>query len=110
MDTYEKIMEYEETKDPELWPYWHAFNAKEGHPWYLTFAENNESMIKKNLYWSLPSESMTRYLPIYKKMAEETMTRIITGNADVSAWDKMVSDWNKLGGDIITEEVRKRLE
>ncbi len=110
MDRYEKVKGYEETKDPTLWPFWSAFYPGPGHSWYLTFAENNESMIKKNLYWSLPSESMTRYLPIYKKMAEETMTRIITGNADVSAWDKMVSDWNRLGGDIITEEVRNQLK
>ncbi len=110
VDRYEKVKGYEETKDPALWPFWNAFYPGPGHAWYLTFAENDESMIKKNLWWGLPTESMVRYLPLYKKMAEETMTRIITGNADVSAWDKMVSDWNKLGGDIITEEVRKRLE
>ncbi len=110
MARYEKVKEYLETGDPTLWPFWNAFYPGPGHSWYLTFAENDESMIKKNLWWGLPTNSMVAYLPIYKKMAEETMTRIITGDADVSAWDKMVSDWNKLGGDIITEEVRNQLK
>ncbi len=110
LDRYEKVMAYEETKDPELWPLWSAFYPGEGHSWYLTFAQNDISMIKRNLWWSLPTDSMMSYLPIYKKMAEETMTRIITGNADIDEWDTLIKDWNNLGGEQITQEVIESLK
>ncbi|GKX28806.1 hypothetical protein SH1V18_12860 [Vallitalea longa] len=109
-DNYDKIMEYMDTKDPELWRWWNSYYPEEGHAWYLTFGLNKPDMIKKNVWWALPTDSMLSYLPIYKKMAEETMTKIITGNADVSEWDKMVEEWNKLGGDKITKEVQDSLK
>lgn len=62
-------------------------------------------MLKKNVWWKLPSENMVEKLPIYRDMAQETMTKIIAGAEPVSAWDDMVAQWKKLGGDEITQEV-----
>lgn len=110
VDNYDKVMEYIDTKDPELWRFWNAYYPEEGHAWYLTFGLNKPDMLKKNEWWALPTDSMLSYLPIYKKLAEETMTKIITNNAPVSDWDKMVNEWNELGGDKITKEVQNALK
>lgn len=102
---YDNIRKYEETKDPECWGAWNARSARPGSAWYLVWHENKPEMIKRNLYWAMPSENMEAKLPLFKKMEEETIVKIITGNADVSEWDKMVENWNKVGGDSITQEV-----
>lgn len=102
---YDEVMEYVETKDPEKWSRWNAVYPEEGHAYYLVFGMNDASMIKKNVWWKLPSENMVDKLPIYRDMAQETMTKIIAGAEPVSAWDDMVTQWNKLGGDEITQEV-----
>lgn len=61
--------------------------------------------VQKSAYMGGPLESFNKVSSIYKKMAEETITKIIYGNADVSEWDNMVENWNKLGGDSILKEI-----
>lgn len=102
---YDEVMEYVETKNPEKWSRWNAVYPEEGHAYYLVFGLNDASMLKKNVWWKLPSENMVEKLPIYRDMAQETMTKIIAGAEPVSAWDDMVAQWKKLGGDEITQEV-----
>lgn len=104
---YDEVMEYEETKNPEKWSRWNAVWPEEGHAYYLVFGLNDDSMLKKNVWWKMPSENMIEKLPIYRDLAQETMTKIIAGAEPVSAWDDMVKQWNKLGGDEITQEVRE---
>lgn len=40
-------------------------------------------------------------------MQLETYTKIITGEADISAYDEFVEKWNSLGGTDITNEVNE---
>lgn len=103
---YDEVMEYVDTKNPERWSRWNAIYPEEGHAYYLVFGTNNDSMLKKNEWWQMLSTNMVEKLPIYRDMAQETMIKIIAGAEPVSAWDEMVKQWNKLGGDKITQEVK----
>lgn len=102
---YDEAMEYVETKNPERWSRWNAIYPEEGHAYYLVFGTNTEEMLKKNVWWKMPSENMVQKLPLYRDMAQETMAKIIAGAEPVAAWDDMVAQWKKLGGDEITKEV-----
>ncbi|SFT29206.1 extracellular solute-binding protein [Paenibacillus sp. BC26] len=45
-----------------------------------------------------------------KKMEDETVMKIILGQASIDSFDKFVSDWKSQGGDEITAEVTKLLK
>jgi putative aldouronate transport system substrate-binding protein len=42
-----------------------------------------------------------------KKMEDEMLLKIIMGEEPIDSFDKFVTDWNNLGGNQITEEVKK---
>ncbi|MHC1750232.1 MAG: hypothetical protein AB9856_18345 [Cellulosilyticaceae bacterium] len=107
---YDEAMAYQDTKDPKFWSRWNAIYPEAGHAFYLVFGQNDESMLKKNEWWALPSENMLAKLPVYKKLAEETMTKIVAGAVPVTEWDNMVAQWNKLGGEEVTKEVLDSLK
>lgn len=60
-----------------------------------------------NLFYGAATPVMTEKMPALIKMQDETVTNIILG-ADVDeTFDKFVSDFNKLGGEAITDEVNE---
>ncbi len=60
-----------------------------------------------NLFYGAATPMMADKMPALVKMQDETIMSIILG-ADVdSTFDKFVSDFRKLGGDAITEEVNQ---
>ncbi|MBB3114496.1 putative aldouronate transport system substrate-binding protein [Paenibacillus phyllosphaerae] len=63
-----------------------------------------EKLIKSSEYYAAPTATMTDKNATLLKMELETFTKIIMG-ASVDEFDKFVSDWKKLGGDQITDEV-----
>ena len=38
------------------------------------------------------------------------LLKIIVGEESIDAFDKFVSDWNKAGGELITEEVNEAIQ
>ena len=42
-----------------------------------------------------------------EKMELETVLKIIVGDNDLSSFDSFVSNWERAGGSMITEEVRE---
>lgn len=52
-----------------------------------------------------PTKTMVDKKSTLDKMEKEEFVKIIMGNVPVSDFDKFVSDWNKLGGEAITQEV-----
>lgn len=108
--TYNKVQDYVKTKNPAEWSVWNADCTEPGHSFYLTFGLNSMSMVKNNAYWSLPTDDMTDKLTLIKKMEEEEFTKIITGQSQVSDWDRMVKEWNSVGGNYITQVVNESLK
>lgn len=51
------------------------------------------------------TETMERKWSNLKKLEDETMLKIITGQEDISAFDTFVSNWHAQGGDEILKEV-----
>lgn len=60
-----------------------------------------------NEFYGPSTETMGVKLATLDKMQLETFTKIITGEADSSAFDDFVSKWFSLGGQDITDEVNE---
>lgn len=56
------------------------------------------------------TETMEKKWSNLKKMEEEVVLKIITGQSDISAFDQFVTDWHAQGGDEILEEVKELME
>ncbi|MFD0674057.1 extracellular solute-binding protein [Cohnella sp. GCM10027633] len=79
----------------------------EGGSWAVIGANYvDQGLLVKNEFLGAPTPGMTEKKAILDKMVLETFTNIIIG-APISDFDKFVSDWNKLGGEQITQEVNE---
>lgn len=54
-----------------------------------------------------PTETMIQKWVTLSKLENETYLKIVMGHEDISAFDDFVEQWNSLGGDQITQEVRE---
>ncbi|HJC23671.1 MAG TPA: extracellular solute-binding protein [Candidatus Eisenbergiella merdavium] len=60
--------------------------------------------VVNDAYYAAPTETMTEKLPtLNKQQLQDYTTIILEGNLD--AFDEFVTNWNKLGGEEITQEV-----
>ena len=75
----------------------------------LFYEDRTGETVLDSAYWGTTTEIMTSKLPTYKKLALETLTKIVYGVADVGEWDKMVAEWNMLGGDEIDQFVNEKM-
>lgn len=66
---------------------------------------NDEGHVVSNGFVGAPTETMAERKATLDKLEQETFVKIILGEAPLDSFDKFVSDWKKLGGDTITEEV-----
>ena len=57
-----------------------------------------------NKFYGTPTDAMNKYMSTLEAMEAEVFTSIIMGE-DISAFDKYVEDFFKLGGTEITDEV-----
>ncbi|MBP3966503.1 extracellular solute-binding protein [Paenibacillus lignilyticus] len=64
----------------------------------------DQSLLMKSEFFGAPTPGMTDKQAILDKLVLEKFTKIILG-APISDFDQFVSDWNKLGGEQITQEV-----
>ncbi|MFC5404261.1 extracellular solute-binding protein [Cohnella soli] len=58
-------------------------------------------------FTSGPTPTMVEKQATLLKMELETFTKIVMGESSVDSFDEFVTNWKKLGGDTITEEVAK---
>lgn len=56
------------------------------------------------------TESMAIRWASLEKIEMQTVLKIIVGEESIDAFDKFVSDWNKAGGELITEEVNEAIQ
>ena len=107
---YGDILKY--ITDPKYMTGWsnhEIYGGAPGSVLKLTYDEITDDRVQNNLYWAVLSDTMSSKLPTYKKMAEETITKIVYGQSPVNDWDKMMADWNKLGGEQILSEVAAKV-
>ncbi len=55
------------------------------------------------------SESMKTKWASLEKLEQQTILKIIVGEADMSAFDEFVDNWTSAGGQTITEEINEEL-
>jgi len=103
---YDNILLFEDTKDASAWSDWNRFYPAPGHVYYEIYEMNKDTELKENAWQRLPSQNMSSKLAIWEKMINEAFVKIVSGE-NVDEWDKVVADWNKLGGDDITKEVQE---
>jgi len=65
---------------------------------------NDQKLYTFNEFYGVNTATMTEKRPTLDKMQTEMMTKIILGHS-VDEFDEFVTNWKKLGGDKITEEV-----
>lgn len=106
---YDNVLKFEEDGDPAAWTDWNRYYPAEGHAYYVIYEMNKDTEIKRNLWQKLPTVDMTSKLAVWSKMFDEAFINIVSG-ADVTVWDQTVEDWNKLGGDEITQAVNDSLQ
>jgi ABC-type sugar transport system, periplasmic component len=91
-----------------------AYLAGDKSKWgnYVCYEQGRAALVKINdaksyvfnEFYGVNTPTMTEKQPTLEKMLAEMMTKIIMGHS-LDEFDKFVTDWKKLGGDKITEEV-----
>ncbi len=66
----------------------------------------NNDLLMVNQYRTIPTETMNEKMGVLKALTDEVYLKIIMGDS-IDTFDKMVQDWNKQGGAIITEEANE---
>ncbi|MFK7692200.1 extracellular solute-binding protein [Paenibacillus sp. HJGM_3] len=66
----------------------------------------NNKLLQMNAFYGAPTKTMGEKKATLDKMELETLTKIIMGEP-ISAFDKFVEDWKKLGGNEITQEINE---
>ncbi|MFD0715023.1 extracellular solute-binding protein [Paenibacillus sp. GCM10027626] len=103
-DNYKQINEFLQGKEgSELgWGYERIFGKDGSFKTINQYVSND--MLLANEFYGAPTPTMVEKDSTLKKMELEVFSKIIMG-APLDTFDKFVSDWGKLGGDAITEEV-----
>ena len=101
---YDEIMKFK--SDPTYTAGWSAngYTTVFSKVWY---GDTKTSDVLRNVWFAFPDADMATNNAQFKKMAEETITKIIYGTAPVSEWDTMVANWNQIYGD---QELQKVIE
>lgn len=68
---------------------------------------DKNSLFLQNAYIGADTDSMTQYNTTLDHLKLTEFTKIIMGQSPIGAFDDFVSQWHKLGGDSITEEVNE---
>jgi putative aldouronate transport system substrate-binding protein len=83
----------------------HEFFPKEGWAAYYINDTTPKSMIYPQMFTGAPTKSMKTKNEFLKKLEMDTFSKIIYGNAPITAFDEFVKAWKSSGGDDITKEV-----
>jgi putative aldouronate transport system substrate-binding protein len=104
--SYDNVLAYEKDKtDVSAWADWWTFTSPNSSYKHY-FSELQPSQVQKNLWWAVPTTLMANSAATYRPMAEETIAKIVDGQAPVSSWDDFVTSWNSLAGDQILAQVK----
>jgi len=101
---YDLIQNFLETGNIENWAY-----AKQMAPEGSAFQVLNEYVLNDQFqqpgFYGAPTKGMVEKQAALDKLQNETFIKIIMGASDIDAFDTFVTNWNKIGGEEITQEV-----
>lgn len=99
---YDRILTWRNDKNPDGWTQDRIFGEKSSFAVIEQYVNSGNYITNK--FYGTPTDSMNKYMSTLEAMEAEVFTSIIMGE-DISAFDKYVEDFYKLGGTAITEEV-----
>lgn len=97
-------MEYENSKDSGGWPPYRSYLKNDTS---LSVVDNyvKNKRIVFNEYTAEQTPFMIENEPTVKKMYDEMAIQVITGKADISAFDQFLENWEEIYGNTASEEV-----
>jgi putative aldouronate transport system substrate-binding protein len=99
---YDKTLAYQ-AGDIKSWGYAAVFGPGGTQSILEQVDKNNQSIF--NEYYGAPTQTMIDKGATLAKIQNEMFLKIIMGKAPIDDFDKFVSQWRKLGGDQMTQEV-----
>ena len=99
---YDRILTWRNDRNPDGWTQDRIFGENSSFAVIEQYVDSGNYITNK--FYGTPTDSMNKYMATLEAMEAETFTSIIMGE-DISAFDKYVEDFYKLGGTEITEEV-----
>ncbi len=99
---YDDIMRYREG-DNKGWGNERVFGPEGSFTVIEKYLETNS--ILRNEFYGAPTATIGEKGATLMTLLKETFTKIIMGAAPIDDFDKFVTDWKKLGGDQITQEI-----
>lgn len=94
-----------ENGDASQWGWMKIYGPQGVFKWGLAYLDNEQ--FYKERFAGTPTSTMVERKTTLDKLEKEEFIKIIMGAAPIDAFDKFVSDWNKLGGASITREVNE---
>lgn len=85
--------------------YANYMNGKDGGTLAKVYQGYQQKLFKFDEFYGAPTPTMGEKMATLLAKEDEIVTKIIMGSAPVEAYDTFISDWKKLGGDQITNEV-----
>ncbi|MBB6637194.1 extracellular solute-binding protein [Cohnella thailandensis] len=101
--SYEGLLDYINTKNPANVTYWLVFGPS-GSQSVLNEYYSNKRYVGTEFYGAATPAMTTKQSTLNKLIVQE-FTKIIVGNSSIDEFDRLVKDWNKIGGEQITKEV-----
>lgn len=89
------------------WGLWYS-RVAQGGSWGLTVSMKETGQFIYNEYYGRPTPTELEKSEALTNLTMDFFNGFIMGNGGDDAWDKFVGDWNKLGGDMWTEEVNRQ--
>ncbi|MFC5649686.1 extracellular solute-binding protein [Paenibacillus solisilvae] len=89
--------------DGDNWNNW--MKAKDGGTLEIMYDYSQQNRYLQNEFYTVPTATMATKQSTLDAKELEILTKIITNQAPIDDFDKFVTDWNNLGGDLITKEV-----
>lgn len=105
---YQRVKDYLDGKDNEQWWAYKEYYDDPKDPTGFSLVQNlyiDGGLNLKDAYLGPDdTKAMVQYSATLQKLQKEMITKVITG-APISEFDAFVTNWKKLGGDQITQDV-----
>ncbi|MFS0726769.1 extracellular solute-binding protein [Paenibacillus sp. 1P07SE] len=102
---YGRLKDYE-AGNREMWFSTAVFGAAGS---YAVIDQYDQAQLGRyDAYQGAATATMAEKLAALKRMQDDTFIQIIMGEKPIEEFDRFVSDWKRLGGDKITQEVNDR--
>lgn len=91
--------------DTSLWG-WEKIYGEDGVFGVLDTYIKNDQLLREK-FVGAPTSTMVERMSTLEKMENEEFVKIIMGESSIDVFDEFVENWNKLGGEAITNEVNE---